>query len=204
MKRFTIKNLINLTPADLVKMDEKSVKDTLSKARKKFDRRQKSFYSARNKNVFSPALDSVEKYYEDVPRKNLDTMNRNQALSELFKIQDFFSSKTSSVKEARKANRIEDERLFGKGKTGRPRRRLNRVERADFWMFYEEYNKIYKTDEYRYGSSRIQMVLGNMIEGKLGKDFYFDMTDFKNLHRTMQIIEENDYGPNIFSGRGND
>lgn len=204
MPRFTIDSFKKMRPGDFVKMNDQQLTELLEKARKKFDARQKSFYLKRNKDVVSQALEIAENYYEKVPRKDINTMSRNQKLAEAFKIQDFFSAKSSEVREARRENRDQDKRIFGVGRFGRPEKTMTKQQRRDFWKAYDEYNNIYKADEHNFTSTRLQQVLASM-RVETGQGEAIDLDLFEKLH---SFVEQNkkvdDYGPNVFSGRRND
>lgn len=148
----------------------------LRQFREKFRFRQKAFDRA-GKNVYSPAMEKMEGYYERNGVQSPDSMNINRIRSELFHIQEFFNSKTADVKGAREVMREQDARIFGTNERGTPNRRMTIEERTKFWSVYEEYLKTFKNAEAIYGSDKIQQFLGDLTIGDRGKKNIFRKGD---------------------------
>jgi hypothetical protein len=152
--------------SEISKLDQKHAAEMLRQFREKFRYRQKAFDRA-GKNVYSPAMEKMEDYYERNGVQSPDSMNINRIRSELFHIQEFFNSKTADVKGAREVMREQDARIFGTSAKGVPLKRMTREERDRFWATYDEFLRTYKNAEAIYGSDKIQQYLGEMtLEGR--------------------------------------
>lgn len=161
-----------MSAAEISKFNQKEAAEKLRQFREKFRYRQKAFDRA-GKNVYSPALEKMEGYYERNGVQSPETMNVNRIRSELFHIQEFFNSKTADVKGAREVMREQDARIFGTSERGTPLKRMTIEERTKFWSVYEEYLKTFKNAEAKYGSERIQQFLGDLTIGDRGKKNIF-------------------------------
>ena len=111
-------------------------------------------------------------------------MNVNQMRSELFRLQEFFDSDTSTVPGARKVQAEQDRRIFGTDKRGRPKYRMTVQQRSDLWKVFEEYKKLRPSDALEQ-SNIIQQAVGQILieEGKI--DFSMD-----TLNKVMEKVEQ--------------
>lgn len=176
MARITYAKIKSMDASEISKLDRKHAAELLRQFREKFRYRQKAFDRA-GKNVYSPAMEKMEGYYERNGVQSPDSMNINRIRSELFHIQEFFNSKTADVKGAREVMREQDARIFGINERGTPNRRMTIEERTKFWSVYEEYLKTFKNAEAIYGSDKIQQFLGDITIGDRGKKNIFRKGD---------------------------
>lgn len=170
-----------------------SAQEMLRQFREKFRYRQKAFSRA-GKNVYSPALEKMESYYDRNGVQSPDSMNVNKIRSELFHIQDFFKSDTADVKGARKVMRDQDARIFGTNEKGQPLKRMTIEERTKFWSVYEEFLKTYKNAESLYGSGKIQQYLGDLTLQDRKKSGVFARGEIglmKQMSDLQKMLREN-------------
>ena len=172
MARITYAKIKSMDASEISKLDQKHAAELLRQFREKFRYRQKAFDRA-GKNVYSPAVEKMEGYYERNGVQSPESMNVNRIRSELFHIQEFFNSKTADVSGARKVMREQDARIFGVNERGVPRYRMTIEERTKFWSVYEEYLNTFKADETRYGSDKIQQFLGDITINDRGRKNMF-------------------------------
>lgn len=172
MARITYAKIKSMDASEISKLDQKHAAELLRQFREKFRYRQKAFDRA-GKNVYSPAMEKMEGYYERNGVQSPESMNVNRIRSELFHIQEFFNSKTADVSGARKVMREQDARIFGVNERGVPRYRMTIEERTKFWSVYEEYLNTFKADETRYGSGKIQQFLGDITINDRGRKNMF-------------------------------
>lgn len=173
-RKITYSRLKTMSSSEISSLSTKdgSAQEMLRQFREKFRYRQKAFDRA-GKNVYSPALEKMEDYYERNGVQSPETMNVNRIRSELFHIQEFFNAKTGEVKGAREVMREQDARIFGTNERGTPLKRMTIEERTKFWSVYEEYLKTFKNAEAMYGSERIQQFLGDITIGDRKKKNIF-------------------------------
>lgn len=165
-RKITYSRLKSMSETEISKLSTKdgSAQEMLRQFREKFRYRQKSFGRA-GKNVYSPALEKMEDYYDRNGERSPEKMTVHQIRSELFHIQEFFKSKTGDVKGAREVMREQDIRIFGETAKGKPVKRMTIEERTKFWSVYEEFLSTYKNAEAIYGSEKIQQYLGSLTIG---------------------------------------
>ena len=165
-RKITYSQLKSMSETEISKLSTKdgSAQEMLNQFREKFRYREKAFSRA-GKNVYSPALEKMEDYYDRNGERSPEKMTVHQIRSELFHIQEFFKSKTGDVKGAREVMREQDIRIFGENSRGRPVRRMTIEERTKFWSVYEEFLSTYKNAEAIYGSEKIQQYLGSLTIG---------------------------------------
>lgn len=173
-KKITYNQLKNMSATEISSLDTKSGKaqEMLQQFREKFRYREKAFQRA-GKNVYSPAMEKMEAYYQRNGVQSPDSMNVNRIRSELFHIQEFFNSETADVKGARKVMREQDARIFGTNARGTPNYRMTIEERTKFWETYNEFVNTFKNYESIYGSDKIQQFLGEMtLSGRKEKGVF--------------------------------
>lgn len=165
-RKITYSRLKSMSETEISKLSTKdgSAQEMLRQFREKFRYREKAFNRA-GKNVYSPALEKMEDYYDRNGERSPEKMNVHQIRSELFHIQEFFKSKTGDVKGAREVMREQDIRIFGENSRGNPVKRMTIEERTKFWSVYEEFLSTYKNAEAIYGSEKIQQYLGSLTIG---------------------------------------
>ena len=165
-RKITYSRLKSMSDIEISKLRTKdgSAQEMLKQFREKFRYREKAFNRA-GKNVYSPALEKMEAYYDKKGERSPEEMTVHQIRSELFHIQEFFKSKTSDVKGAREVMREQDIRIFGENSRGRPLKRMTIEERTKFWSVYDEFLRTYKNAEAIYGSEKIQQYLGSITIG---------------------------------------
>ena len=168
----TYSKLKNMSAIEISKLDKKQAAEMLHQFREKFRYREKAFERA-GKNVYSPALEKMDEYYQRNGVQSPESMNVNKIRSELFHIQEFFNSDTADVKGARKVMREQDARIFGVNARGTPNYRMTIEERTKFWETYNEFVNTFKNYESIYGSDRIQQFLGEMtVSGRKEKSLF--------------------------------
>jgi len=172
-RKITYSRLKNMSSTEISSLNTKdgSAQEMLRQFREKFRYRQKAFDRA-GKNVYSPALEKMEDYYDRNGVQSPEAMNVNRIRSEMFHIQEFFNSKTADVKGARQVMREQDARIFGTNEKGAPLKRMTLEERTKFWSVYEEYLRTFKNAEAIYGSDKIQQFLGDITIGDRGKNTF--------------------------------
>lgn len=178
MAKITYSRLKNMSVDEISSLSTKdgSAQEMLRQFREKFRYRQKAFDRA-GKNVYSPALQKMQEYYDRNGVQAVETMNVWRIRSELFHIQEFFNTKTGDVKGAREVMRDQDSRIFGTNERGTPLKRMTREERDTFWSVYEEFLNTFKNAEAKYGSDRIQQYLGDITIKRRGKKNIFSKGD---------------------------
>ena len=206
MPRITYQKIAEMSPEEIGKMNKKEMAATLTEFRKKFDTRA-SQLQKQGKYFYSPAMEKISGYYEENPRMDVSKMSRNKAMSEIFRIQEFFQAKTSSVAGARKVMNEQDARIFGVSeKTGKPLKRLTVDQRTKFWELYNEFISQRKTATAAFTSGKIQQALGEMMLGQ-GKKVELTVSNLEELWNKLQKekfeSEEVYESRNIFSGRRN-
>ena len=169
MAKITKRSFLKLNPADIGKLKSTELRELLRGARNLFTQQEKTFNKYKQ-SVYSPALDKMEYFYEDRGKKAPSKMNVNQMRNEVFRLQEFFGSDTSTVPGARKVQAEQDRRIFGTDKRGRAKYRMTVEERTRFWAVFEEYKKMRPSDVLEQ-SNIVQQSIGEiMIEN--------DKTDF--------------------------
>lgn len=193
-KRITYAKLKSMEASEISKLSQKEAAEMLRQFREKFRYREKAFDRA-GKNVYSPALEKMEDYYERNGVQSPESMNVNRIRSELFHIQEFFNSKTADVKGAREVMRNQDASIFGVDSKGRPLKRMSIEERTEFWATYEEFLKTYKNSEAIYGSDKIQQFLGDVMKGDKARKNMFSsgLTERFNALNTMLRESEGEH-----------
>lgn len=193
-RRITYAKLKSMSASEISKLNQREAAEMLNQFREKFRYRQKAFDRA-GKNVYSPALEKMDNYYERNGVQSPETMNVNRIRSELFHIQEFFNSKTSDVKGARKVMRDQDASIFGVDSKGRPLKRMSIEERTEFWATYEEFLKTYKNSEAIYGSGKIKQFLGDVMKGDKTRKSMFSsgLTERFNALNTMLRESEGEH-----------
>lgn len=189
-RKITYKELKNKSAEEISRLSTKdgSAQEMLRQFREKLLFRMKAFDRA-GKNVYSPALEKIDSYYDRNGVQSPESMNVNRIRSELFHIQEFFNSKTADVKGAREVMREQDARIFGTNERGTPLKRMTIEERTKFWSVYEEFLKTYKNAEAIYGSDKIQQYLGSLTLDDRKKKGVF-MREDTGLMQQMEALQK--------------
>ena len=161
-KRLTYQQIRELDPAEVGKMSTEDLRNLLGEARKKYSVRAKSLKRVSDK-IYSPALEAMERYYEDVGVQSTEHVSRNRAYNELFNIRQFFNAKSSDVKEARKINIEQDKMLCGITNIGRAKFRMDTKQRKKFWDLYDDFTEFSKTAETAFGYQNIWSELATIV-----------------------------------------
>lgn len=207
--RLTYKQIIEMEPSAIGKLSQEQAAELLSQFRGKFEMRERKFQRA-GKNVYSPALEKMENYYEGGVQST-DSMTLNKMREELFRIQEFFRSRTGDVKGAREVMREQDARIFGTTSRGNPRYRMSRQERTEFWAAYEEFMRSNPTYDNTFMSGKIQQYLGEIaVNDRKGRGVFRkgEIGLIQRLNELQRKVKESNpdyggFGYNVFSGRGN-
>lgn len=213
-KKITKKNFVKLDPSQIGKMKNPELRELLRGARQLYNSQEKTF-KRYEKTVYSPALDKMQDFYSDRGEKAVSRMRRAEMQQELFRLQEFFDSKTATVPGARKVMLEQDKRIFGVNEKGKPAQRMTLEQRKGFWSAYNEFVNLKKESYIRnMGSDTIQQYLGQMIveSAKIKGTGGFDFTagTFNELIRRLeeQKAEEDwemnnyEYGDsNVLSGK---
>jgi len=199
MARVTNKFLADLTWEDISSMKTKEIRPLLQSARKNLENRLRTFES--KPSVYSPAVENISDYYaqkgQGDKKKAVSRMKLSDMRSELNRISDFFSAKTSSIAGARKVATEQDIAIFGSTKTGKPSHRMTRSERTQFWALYDEYLNTYKSAAYIYGSNKIQQFLGDALLESRSRKGEFDFSIIEKLSPSNINIADLEVNPNF-------
>lgn len=189
MPKFLKKSFLAMEPAELGKLKLSEARSLLRQARAAYEKQEQTFSKYKD-SVWSPAVEKMQDYYEDTGKNSISKMRLSKVQNELFRLQDFFGSETSTVPGARRVMMEQDRRIFGTSeKTGKPIKRMSLDQRTEFWAAYNEFVNMEKESYIRnMGSNTIQTFLGQIILEKNKKgDGYsgFDYSDFKELRRRI-------------------
>lgn len=216
MGRLTKKAFTQMSASEVGKMSTKELRSVLKSARQLFDKQSKTFDKYED-TVFSPALEKMRDFYDERGKKSISRMKISQMRAEVFRLQEFFDSKSSTVPGARKIALEQDKRIFGVNSRGFTKHRLTKEQRVNFWSAYEEFKNLHNESYIRnMGSDTIQQYLGEMLLdnkkflGDSADRTWFSYADFQELET---MLEENyrteswelnnyEYGENdILSGK---
>ena len=182
MARITKSKLLKLTPSEIGKMKSPELRELLRGVRNLFNQQEKTF-KRYEKSVFSPALNKMRDFYEDIGKNAPSRMNMNQMRNEVFKLQEFFEADTSTVPGARRVQAEQDRRIFGTDSRGRAKNRMTVEERTNFWTVFEEYKKMRPADVLEQSNIVQQAIVQILIEN--------DKIDFnmETLQKLMDKVE---------------
>lgn len=172
MARITKRSFLKLNPADIGKLKAPELRELLRGVRNLFTQQEKTFERYK-KTVYSPALDKMENFYEDRGKQAPSRMNMNQMRNEVFRLQEFFGSDTSTVPGARKVQSEQDKRIFGTDKRGRAKYRMTVEQRSQLWSIFEEYKKMRPSDVMEQ-SNIVQQAIGQILIENNKIDFSMD------------------------------
>lgn len=177
MARVTKKSFLKLTPSEIGKMKSPELRELLRGARNLFSQQSKTFEKYGDR-IYSHSYEKMREYYQDHGREKVEIkggveshstvpermnkMNMNQMRSEVFRLQEFFDSKTSTVPGTRQVTSYMAKRIFGETKSGRPNKNLSVDEWREYWSLYEEYKKQRPADTSTQ-SNVVQQMLGQIM-----------------------------------------
>ena len=182
MARITKRSFLKLDPSQIGKMKSPELRELLRGVRNLFTQQEKTF-KRYEKSVFSPALEKMRDFYEDRGKNAPSRMNMNQMRNEIFKLQEFFFSYTSTVPGARQVQAEQDRRIFGTDSRGRAKNRMTVEERTNFWTVFEEYKKMRPADVLEQ-SSIVQQAIGQILIENDKIDF-----NMETLQKLMDKVE---------------
>ena len=184
---------------------------------------QSSTFEKYSEKVYSPSYDKMREYYIEHGREketvrggmefyqmvpeNMSHMSLNQMRQEVFRLQEFFDSKTSTVPGARKVTSDMAKRIFGE-KRGRPAANLSVDEWRQFWSLYDEYKR-QKPSDTQEQSNLVQQALGQMVlqdldlSGSMPRFGQAALDELKNRVSKKRSVEMNNYdgGGTVYSGK---
>ena len=185
MKKLTKKKFTSITPSQLGKMKAPELREMLRGARNLLNKQIATFSKYKN-SVYSPALEKMQSYYDDAGKQNISNMRVSKMRNELFRLQDFFNSDTSTVPGARKVAIEQDKRIFGETEKGKAKKRMTLEQRTNFWAAYNEFINLNSEAYVRnMGSNTIQQYLGQMVL-ETRKNFDLDATNFEQLKQLLE------------------
>lgn len=178
-----------MEPSEIGKMKLKELRPLLRDMRKEYQK-QAAVFAKHESTAWSPALEKMQDYYEEKPMDTVvSKMKINNVRNELFRLQEFFQARTSTLKGSREVMREQDARIFGiNPATGKPNKRMTLSQRIDFWAAYNEFVGIEKSGYVRnMTSGKIQTFLGEMVTEK-GRNnlFAFTSSELKELKRRLE------------------
>ena len=182
MARFTKRSFLKLDPSQIGKMKSPELRELLRGVRNLFNQQEKTF-KRYEKSVFSPALNKMRDFYEDIGKNAPSRMNMNQMRNEVFKLQEFFEADTSTVPGARRVQAEQDRRIFGTDSRGRAKNRMTVEERTNFWTVFEEYKKMRPADVLEQ-SNIVQQAIGQILIENDKIDF-----NMETLQKLMDKVE---------------
>lgn len=182
MARITKRSFLKLDPSQIGKMKSPELRELLRGVRNLFNQQEKTF-KRYEKSVFSPALEKMRDFYEDIGKNAPSRMNMNQMRNEIFKLQEFFDADTSTVPGARRVQAEQDRRIFGTDSRGRAKNRMTVEERTNFWTVFEEYKKMRPADVLEQ-SNIVQQAIGQILIENDKIDF-----NMETLQKLMDKVE---------------
>ena len=198
MAKLTKKSLLNLTPSEIGKMKNPELRAILRGARQLYTQQEKVL-NRYSQQVYSHAHELMNDYYEENGTKSLSRMRQSELRGEIFRLQEFFDSESSTVPGARKIALEQDKRIFGETKTGKPKRRMTVEQRKNFWSAYDEYKNIHSESYVRnMGSNTIQQMLAEIAteSATFDDDFedgnWFTAEMLADLDRRVQERKESE------------
>lgn len=182
MARITKRSFLKLDPSQIGKLKAPELRELLRGVRNLFNQQEKTF-KRYEKSVFSPALEKMRDFYEDIGKNAPSRMNMNQMRNEIFKLQEFFEADTSTVPGARRVQAEQDRRIFGTDSRGRAKNRMTVEERTNFWTVFEEYKKMRPADVLEQ-SNIVQQAIGQILIENDKIDF-----NMETLQKLMDKVE---------------
>lgn len=177
MAKVTKSKLIKLTPSEIGKLKAPELRELLRGARQLFQAQSSTFNKYKGK-IYSHSYEKMRDYYRDNGREKyevkggieqyttvperMNKMSMNQMRSEVFRLQEFFNAKTSTVPGTRQVTSDMAKRIFGENSRGRAKQNLSVDEWREFWAIYEEY-KNQRPQDTADQSTVVQQALGQIV-----------------------------------------
>lgn len=202
MAKISGKKLASLSPEEIGSMSKKEVFALLRAVRSLYKSRAKTFEKYRE-SVWSPAYEQAKSYYDEKGFRSVPSLTRNQALNEIFNVQQFFQAESGTLAGARRIAKEQDVRIFGSTKSGAPKHKMSVEQRSNFWSLYNEFINTFKTSATVFGSNAIQQYLGEIVRGSKSVEVTPDV-----LQNLMNNLREREFGGvddgepfgNVYSG----
>lgn len=184
-RKVTKRKFLKMSPAEISKLKASDARELLRGVRQLFLAQQKTL-DKYSQSVYSPANQKISDYYSEHGREKLvsrkggieewrtvpqavSDMTGNQAKQELFRLQEFFESKTSTVPGARKVTKEMGARIFGTDAKGNPKQKLSVEQWTALWSLYEEYKRS-RPQDVNEQSTVVQQMVGQVIIDSIEKN----------------------------------
>lgn len=177
MAKLTKSKFLKLNPSDIGKLKAPELRELLRGARQLFSQQSKVFEKYSDK-VYSHSYEKMREYYQDHGREKVEIkggiefystvpermnkMSMNQMRMEVFRLQNFFEAKTSTVPGARQVTSDVAKRIFGENSRGRAKGNFSVDEWRGFWDIYDEY-KNQRPEDVITQSTVVQQALGQIV-----------------------------------------
>lgn len=195
MARFNKKKFL---AADLNTMSKVDMMPLLREARAAYQRQAATF--SRNTSVYSHAKALMDEWYSEHGLKAISKMKKSELQPELYRLQSFFGSKTSTVVGSRKVAIETDKRIFGVDESGKPLFRMKTYESAHFWANFHAFEELDESFVRSAHSDFVQHVLGEWLKGsylqnrKLGVEMdsskIATVSFFEQLKQYIQYLKD--------------
>lgn len=178
MPKITKRYIKNLDPSQIGRMKAPELRELLRGARQLYQSQAKMFEKYSDK-VYSHSYQKMKDYYSEHGNERMRTkggiefytyepkatsdMKLNELRQEMFRLQDFFEAKTSTIPGAKQVNSEMSRRIFGEDKRGRARDTFTTEQWTDFWSIYTEYKNQRPADVYEQ-SDIVQQMLAQMLK----------------------------------------
>jgi len=221
MKNSIAQKLVEMTASDIKALKAKEAKAMVREARAAITKAKAALEKAsytksgrQSPTFYSAAYENLNEWVEEhfgtrsiAPSK----LKRVDAVAELQAYRKFFASKSSTVSGAREIMKQQDARIFGTDDSGKPLKRMSRVQRENFWALYDEFltSDTYAALGYA-NYPKLQQEIGKIVKQRrkdpeTGKYKGFDLGDaMKELSRRLGGDDYDTSEDDLFSGRGSD
>ena len=218
-KKFNKTKFKNMLPSEIGKLKTPQLRQLLQGARQLFQAQSEKFGKYDNR-VYSYSHQKMLDYYQEHGREkvtydkgieiyqtvpeNMSHMTLNEMRGELFRLQEFFNAKTSTVPGARKVQSDTAKRIFGEDSRGRAKNNLNVDEWRQFWDIYEEYANQRPSDILEQ-SNIVQQMLGEIVleSLNLGHMSQFGQAVLDELRERVEARENKSFeNKNVKDGYG--
>lgn len=160
MPRFNKKKFVEVNLKDMLKKD---MSPLLKQAREAYKRQAAVF--SRNPEIYSHAYALMEEWYNNRGKKPISKMNKTDMQPELYRLQEFFSSQSSTLAGTRELQREAEKRIFGVDAAGRVKFHMKTAEAANFWANYHAFKDLNESFVRNATSDVVQTVLGEWLKG---------------------------------------
>lgn len=202
MEKVSLQRFKKMTPKEVSALKINEMRSLVNQGRAMASKRLRTF--EKNPSVFSYAVDKLSDYYEE-GMGDIKKKSRNQLMQEVFRLQEFFNSKTSTITGSRAVAREQDIRIFGAAEDGKPKSRMTREQRERYWSLYDEFLNQKKNAYFIFTSDKIQQYLGEMVVK--GASLSLSSDNIENIYNQLEARkwsgESVDTAGNVYSGKGN-